>query len=686
MGYILNEPKTFINVKLTDVGRRQLSLGNLTFVSAVLSDREVDYSIDRGNPMRYDISNNRILSPLDDNPIISTNFDGSQPITLEGNQLVSSKQFSTGATESYGFFTGTTSLTATTAVDTSKLLGSNTITYATSPIDGGYTVTLDNLSPSDYYPNAGDLVYIPWEPIQNSGKTYSGNIIDTVNPTVGLWYRVTSTNGSTDISLDRPIPDFGGVVSTSQIINAYFYPFNGGENYYGTGTTVNPSLWNMNIVRTQSVVGRPLNVVSGYTSYGSIEYNGTKQYLGFTGDTQAVGILHYTNEFTGNTYAEQLLEKTVRIDLPNVMWHNISGDNGKTLSYGLTLYDIDGDTEIDDFSNTTYRNLKDGVTSSSNVVGRVYHKLKIAVITDPELLNSLTYKSNRNYTIPPLNISTIGVPKYPLTTSQATGLVKSGKTYFVTYLTESESTFSATSPDTTFGYPKSLHCGYIQKLNGQVDDSGNYQYLSATFPTNTFPYLRNSQDMLSSSSYSGTGWNANKVQLLVAEVDDPNAVATIEDVNSNSWKLISNGVGNGIYTGSTSDNTIDARDLNAFQFIISQEDYDSGTTYVLDNIFTDNSDHSTTGLTFGDESFLFGNLKSDIMATTYKTVITTFAKNDSFNSSINGSFDDTLDSDTYITEVGILDGEGNLVAVGKPTYPIKKNEGRFLTFQLQIDF
>ena len=36
-------------------------------------------------------------------------------------------------------------------------------------------------------------------------------------------------------------------------------------------------LWNMNIVRTQSVAGTPLSV-SGYTSYGSIEYNGTKQY------------------------------------------------------------------------------------------------------------------------------------------------------------------------------------------------------------------------------------------------------------------------------------------------------------------------------------------------------------------------------------------------------------------------
>ena len=106
----------------------------------------------------------------------------------------------------------------------------------------------------------------------------------------------------------------------------------------------------------------------------------------------------------------------------------------------------------------------------------------------------------------------------------------------------------------------------------------------------------------------------------------------------------------------------------------------------LHNVFTDNNDHSLTGLTFGDESFFFGNVKADVMSTTFKTVITTFAQNDSLNSSNNISFDSTLDSNAYISEIGILDNDGNLVAVGKPTYPIKKNEGRFLTFQLQIDF
>ena len=675
MGYILNEPKTFINVKLTDVGRRQLSLGNLVFVSAVFSDREVNYSIDRDD--KYSIANNRILSPLDVNPRFGTSFDGSEPITLEGNQVTSAKQFSTGATDSYGMFTGTTASSASTAIDTTKLLGANTITYSSSPLSGGSTVILDSAT---YYPNAGDLVFIPWSPIQNSGATYVANIVPSGSPTVSLWYRVTTADspGTGEITLDRPTPDFNGA-STSQVANAYFYPYNGIESYYGTASTVSPMLWNMNIVRTQSVEGTDLTQ-SGYTSYGSIEYNGTKQYLGFTIDIESIGILHYTNEYTGNTYAEQFFETTVQVDLPYVMWHGTQATNGQALNYGLTLYDVDGATESDIISNSTYRLLKDGVTNTSRTLGRVYHKLKLIVITDPELLTALTYKSNRNYTLPPLNVATTSVPQYPLTTLEATGLVKSGKTYFVTYITESESTYAS---GTTFGYPKGLHCGYIQKLNGNTDSEGNKQYLTANFPTATFPYLRNSDSMV---TLSGTGWNANKVQLLVSEQDDTSASLTLEDVPSYEWKLISDVYGNGIYSGETSDTTIDARRLNGHQFIISQEDYDSGTTYVLDSVFTENDDHSLTGLTFGDESFVFGNVKSDVVATTYKTVITTFAKNDSLNSSTNLSFDNVLDSGTYITEIGILDGEGNLVAVGKPTYPITKNEGRFLTFQLQIDF
>lgn len=677
MGYILNEPKTFINIKLTDAGRRQLSLGNLEFVSAVFSDREINYNVGRNT--NYDIANNRILSPLDFHPSFLLNYDGTSATPLEGNQVVSSKQFATASTPSVGFFSNVTSITASTEIDTSKYLGTNRITYNTSPISGGTELTLDNPSGS-YFPSSGDTVFIPWEPIQNSGKTYdSSSDIATGNPTVSLWYRVTSTSGST-ISLDRPTPDFNGEL-TSQQLNLYFYPYNGIESYYGTGSTVDSQVWNMNIVRTYSVEGTR-NSVSGYTSYGSIQYAGTKQYLGFSDDTNIFGVFHYTNEFTGNTYAEQLIEKTVRVDVPYVMWYGKSADNGEAVDFGLTLYDNYGQTKQDAIANTSYRELRDGTSSTSRVVGRVYHKLKIFVITDPELLNAMTYKSNRNYTLPPLDLNLSSTPKYPLTSSQATGLCQSGKTYFVTYIVENDSTYSSGS---TFGYPAPLHCGYLQEIEGETDSQGNRQFLSATFPTNAFPYLRSSVNMDSNSPFSGTGWNANKVQLLVAEKTTSD-IDDVSDVLPTEWKRISTGVGNGIYTGGTSDLTIDPLKLNAYQFIVSQEDYNSGTTYYLNSAFTGNTDHSLTGLTFGDESFFFGNVKTDILATTYKTVITTYAKNDSLNLSNNSTFDEIEDENTYITEVGILDANDNLVAVGKPTYPIRKSEGRFLTFQLQMDF
>ena len=75
------------------------------------------------------------------------------------------------------------------------------------------------------------------------------------------------------------------------------------------------------------------------------------------------------------------------------------------------------------------------------------------------------------------------------------------------------------------------------------------------------------------------------------------------------------------------------------------------------------------------------------MATSYKSVMTVTAPDQNFNiSTENTSFNGVFDTDTYITEVGILNANDILVAVGKPTYPIKKNASRYLAFQLEIDF
>lgn len=690
MSFLVQESNggTFINIKLTDFGRRALSLGGSRgfgsiFAKAVFSDREINYSIDRSNT--YNILNNRIIAPKDFAPFFTTNFDGSDAVALGSNGVTSAKQFTTAHTTTAGFFTG---ITHSFAINSNKLSKTpfNTLTYTTSLPSGGTTVRLDNTS-SGTFPNAGDLLFIPWEPVQNSGKTYASNTnIFSGNPTVSLWYRVTSTSGPY-VNLDRPTPNFGSASATAQKVNVYVYPFNGVEQFYGSAATVDSQVWNMNVIRTSSVEGTTgmtgSQIVSGYTSYGSIEYNGAKNYFGFSAETPIFGVIHYTNEFTGNTYAEQLIEKTVKLTLPTLMWHNFGSDNGQGQDFGVTLQDVDGDTIFDSIAGTTYRFLKDGVASTSKIVGRAYHKLRMFIITDAELLTAMTYKSNRNYTLPGLNLSLSPNPKFPLTKSQASGLTQSGFSYFVTYIPES---FSAYTKGRSFGYPAALHCTDIQKIDGQNDVNGNPQFLVANFPSNSFPYLRSSANTDANSAFSGTGWNTNSVQLLINE-QSASAGFSIGNVPTLGWKRVSAVVGNGIYTGETGDTTIDPLKLAGFSFIVSRQDFNSGSTYVLNTALTLNQDYKfSNGLNFGNESFFYGNVDVDILATTYKTFITTFAKNDEFNSSLNKSFDDLLDEQTYITEIGILDADNNLVAVGKPTYPIRKSDGRFLGFQLEIDF
>lgn len=681
MSYLPQEPITYINIKLTDDGRRLLSLGQLNFAKAVFSDREVNYGFDR--VAGYNIScSDRILSPKDSQPILPlTNFDGTPPVPFQS--VGSSRQIVSASTESTGFFTGSTQ---NWAVNYEQMLGYSKISYSAQTPDGGTSIQMTG---GTYFPKAGDLMFVMWEPIQNSGKTYSSNtLIPSGNPVVSLWYRITSAStGTSMVYVDRNLPNFGATLpGSTQAVNAYFYPYNGIETYYGSATTVQTKVWNMNIVRTSSVIGTNY-ANSGYTSYGSVEYNGTKQYLGFSSETRDIGIIHYSNNFSGNTYAEQLVESTVVLDIPYIMWHNSAASAGQGMTWGLQLTDYAGPTIYDNVAGTSYRPLRDGNSANSNIVGRVYHKLKIMVITDPELLTALTYKYNRNFTLPPLQLDSTIVPKYPLSISDATGLLETGYSYYVTYVVENDLNYMS---GVSFGYPQTLNCNYISKISGVGDVNGDPQYLKVNFAGNGFPFMRNGANMDANSSFSGTGWAANKVQLLVNKVSDtlyPNM--QIDNLPTDGWKLISNELygGNGIYSGGSS--AIDASSLLSFTYIVSAEDYNSGSTLNLNgkySAFTMNANYEQSGLTFGDESFFYGNVKADILATVFKTVLTVLAPDVSYNSSLNTSFDPVLDSNTYITEIGVLDANNVLVGVGKPTYPITKNSSRYLAFQLEIDF
>lgn len=632
----------------------------------------------------YDICRNRVLAPKDDHPRISylsgNSFDGSSAMPVTSQNLTSAKQIVSAMTNYSGFFSGSSNnwyiKTGVTAGD-GYSIGTAEIDYSTTIPSGG--TQIDFLS-GGYTAKTGDLVFIPWEPPQYSAITNNSTFIYSASPNVSLWYRIQGVTGQT-MELDRPAPNFGSspIAGSTQKVRAHFYPYGGVETYYGSAVTVNCGVWNMNIVRTSSEMGTSL-LMSGYTTYGSIEFNGTKQYLGFDNDTKAIGIIHYTNKYSGNTYAEQFVPSTVKLEIPHIMWHrNYTTTIGQEMNYGITLYDYYGNDQFDSAAQTSYRDLRDGTSSNSFIVGRVYHKLKIIVITDQELLNALTYKSNRNYTLPELSLNLL-----PSTLGVTTGLCKSNYSYYVTYLTSSEPYQDGVS----YGYPQSLPCGYIQKIDGSTDPiTGLPSLLRINFSTLSFPYLRNASNL---SGLSGTGWNANYVQILLQEIVT-SASTKVGDLPTDKWVLISNGIGNGIYTGETGSTTINPADLQTHVFAITQADYDSGTTYSFAgkfSSFTQNSDsYYASGLTFGSESFFYGNLTTGIKATVFKTVITVFARNDEYNSSAyNSTFDNLYNDNTFITEIGILNLNNELVAVAKPAYPIKKNESRYLAFQLELDF
>ena len=352
MGYIIQEPDNFINVKLTDTGRQLLSLGTLAFKKVILSDREINYKM--GRLPEYDLCNNRILNVRDVSPLLpTTNFDNTAAITLSSSELGSVRQIVSADTEETGFFfrTGSTE-------DYEIITG---ITESNRCLGLGI-VTVNNLNHSiidvsGYSAETGQLIYIPWEPFkylnQANNKT---NKIPQNLPSVGLWYRAVGVTGGTTIELDRPAAYLSDLGVIGKTVNAYFYPYNGVETHYGNSELDSAKVWNMNINRTTSVIGT-VSSMKGYESYGSIEYAGTKKYLGFNDGTKAFGIVHYTNRFTGNTYAEQFVEKTVELTVPNIMWHKNSTASlpGTEMQQGIVLYDVAGETFADNIAGTTYR-------------------------------------------------------------------------------------------------------------------------------------------------------------------------------------------------------------------------------------------------------------------------------------------------------------------------------------------
>jgi hypothetical protein len=425
MGFILKNSPTVINIKLTNLGRQLLSQGRLTYNKWAIGDSEIDYGFN--TKINFDAFRATILRPKDQNPkflsYIKRDDSDANSIYTSLGSVVSNTNIITNTATERGFFNVVTGGTGTTRILTDPIhCKQPDIQIYISGVTGGTVLKLRK-APS-YLSNVnepivGDYILVKWANPLITGGTVSPKIDKNVP---FIWYKIHSLSGSLAanslrIVVDKPTPNFGG--QGGSIASAAFcYPNNNNQaisgdsiqTYYSTPfvtdfiedsviaflencicPTRDVPVWNMSIVFTEEIAGVTSNM-RNMSQYFSKTYGGFVRYIERISKlTKKIGIIHFSNNSPNNHYGEGFFEKTPVLNLPTIMWHY---ETGSTIGLRLTT---DFDAQLLPDTETVYRNLVDRF---GNVVGKVFNDLKIFVIEDQELLFAMSYKGNRNWTLP----------------------------------------------------------------------------------------------------------------------------------------------------------------------------------------------------------------------------------------------------------------------------------------------
>ena len=241
-------------------------------------------------------------------------------------------------------------------------------------------------------------------------------------------------------------------------------------------------------------------------------------------------------------------------------------------------------------------------------------------------------------------------------------------TVFVTYQFEG----APYSADTSYGHATPIHCNYIEKI--EVDSLSN-STISLIFDQNEFPFLADttSEPFIS----GGTGWSAYKINALVQILNTTGDTAIPDPAG---WKILDvTDQTIGYVTGETLQKT----GITATIYTVTLPQYTNASYYDLSYLDYP-TDLETDRLAWGEEVFFFGNIKTDIKATAYTTDIPVVMPLNQFNSTTNPTLDGL--SAVSVSEVGIYDANGNLVAIGKLNNPISKDSTISRTILFAMDF
>jgi hypothetical protein len=546
-------------------------------------------------------------------------------------------------------------------------------------------------------------------------------------------------------------------------------------------------VWNMNIPWTETPAG--INTISyeGYDKFGSVDYIGTKEYFGYNSsegqtdtdyvyyynsfgelvevkpeEQKAIAIIHYTNQtidfFYGEKFALQPYNnsnpedttgqaRNFKLHIPWLMWHkNPECCYGETFWVDppnfedLTLFQVQyiKSTKNDGMNQPgiRYYHLWDthrNVNGLPSRVGKVFPDSKLVIIDDEEIIAAMSYKSNRNWTLPAPQLSLLTPNTCGVETQSIDGVMNNAnETMYVTYRF------------TNYGdFTNSLHSNYYPKIIGNnnicnPETSKNVAVrFGAEFPclnqsgfnpvtttTTTTPVgatcfiLTEDLNIITTESGNGLIW-CNESTLLTTQ-DIPTLqetyfypiglmtttttticptpcdttpgffatnfeviaqkVVTGERPTSNNWKIIDF---TDYISGQTLNGYITQEGLTGTTFIITKELYDNAPFYDLGS-YIDLTPQGNTSpdLNFGDEYYFYGSFETDIQATIYEM---NYKINLSFNEFQNTSNPTwTKGTKSYISEIALLDDNKDILVMSKLQSPVLRQG--IQQFVVKLDF
>ena len=722
MSYITTENSTvaLVNIKLTDTGRKKLAQGQLNFTAWAIGDSEINYEKEflLDSKPTLPIGNTKILMPFDLQPNLKhfVTVDGATALNkFTAGQINTIKAIVNNSATERGFFNANTShttfttLTGSTYVKSFGKVVNNKLSGSTSLVIGtGHTFAVN------------DFILLK---INNNTANFADN--QNTAPAPHLWYKIqatgTTTNSGDTITVDRKLPNLSAMTASTQFLIypsdfTDYYDFQYPMPYWNTNTlnfdgccdvsTGDVPVWNMNTIYCTDLVGMTGTGVDNISAtpnenhelFGSYSYSGFKYpYMEvsclssgdtissvdvcsqpgqsvFDGAIKSMSVIHYTNHTISNFYGEFFFvdntnSKTVKLHLPDLMWHRRDFSTASGTSMGMTFV-ASGSTKIVGTSQIEYVDLIEDVSlipsdATPMVVGRVLPQMKMVVLTDDELVAAISYKSNRNWTLPPLTAAL----KSPEAGSGG-GVLNPTETMWLTYVLDN---------DTVSGLTSSLPCQKFTKIYNNSSSKKDIEFKLAD--VDMLPFMRKEEAV----DYDGIGWSARNFKLLYQVTIDNNRPSP------DTWKFHDfTTTGLTSTTGATiNPKTLEGQNPTALGFSLSYANSFNDTTYsIMDSLgMAHNSNHDT--LQFGDERFFYGNLETYIGANIYKTTFNITVPANAFRYSSNptrSSNTSTQVPDIRISEIGIYDAAGDLVMIGKLSIPVRLENGRTVMIEMSMDF